>query len=497
VNDVYIENSHQSYSAVLILEICVSVSTVILVCLIYRHYHLRHKIHRADAITPRKHFWQTRALTGFVIEILINIIHLPPGINFTFNMTVLGQVITYSALDIISIIMTLRAYLIFRLFALYSRWTKGPAAYACQINECNANTMFALKAGFKERPYIYLISTMFLGTIILGLCVRSVERPFYLTFPPEKNKIYSEPRYQDFNSVWNVFWLVFVTMATVGFGDYYPVTTFGRVIIAIAALAGIFNTSMVVYVLALSSSLDDSENKAFEVIRKLKEKAKVKAKAANVIKRCVKIKALRNIAIKNPKVNMEEELAEAERALEIAMISFRIAQDAKRETNLSVDNQLKEIIEAMKVDIKTIKADLIILEEISEKLNSIEDYNIRVIKKLNQEYSTLLYIDRLLDLDPMKTKRGKQISATPRDISKIEEQKPKEADVAKLQPPSRFRDGTSIENIDKVANKEGVYYESNLIRNIQKVQLVLKANRPNIKINAQRVKVIFEPSTPL
>jgi len=53
VNDVYIENARQSYSAVLVLEICVSVSTVILVCLIYRHYHLRHKIHRADAITPR------------------------------------------------------------------------------------------------------------------------------------------------------------------------------------------------------------------------------------------------------------------------------------------------------------------------------------------------------------------------------------------------------------------------------------------------------------
>jgi len=102
-----------------------------------------------------------------------------------------------------------------------------------------------------------------------------------------------------------------------------------------------------------------------------------------------------------------------------------------------------------------------------------------------------------LDLDPLKTKRGKHISATPREISKNEEQKQKEADVGRLQPPSRWRDGISIENVDKVANKEGVYYESNLIRNIQKVQLVVKANRPNIKINAQRVKVTFEPSTPL
>jgi len=148
-----------------------------------------------------------------------------------------------------------------------------------------------------------------------------------LTFPPEKNEIYTDPKYQDFNSVWNVFWLVFVTMATVGFGDYYPVTVFGRVIIAIAALAGIFNTSLVVYTLALSSSLDDSENKAFEVIRKLKEKANVKAKAANVIKRLIKVKALRNRAVNNYKIKLEEELAEADRALEIAMISFRIAQE--------------------------------------------------------------------------------------------------------------------------------------------------------------------------
>ncbi len=136
-----------------------------------------------------------------------------------------------------------------------------------------------------------------------------------------------DPKYQDFNSVWNVFWLVFVTMATVGFGDYYPVTIFGRIIIAIAALAGIFNTSLVVYTLALSSSLDDSENKAFEVIRKLKEKATVRAKAANVIKRLIKLKALRNRATNNYKIKLEEELAEADRALEIAMISFRIAQE--------------------------------------------------------------------------------------------------------------------------------------------------------------------------
>jgi len=63
---------------------------------------------------------------------------------------------------------------------------------------------------------------------------------------------------------------------------------------------------------------------------------------------------------------------------------------ARKDTQLSVDQQLKELIENVKLDIKTIKADLIILEEIGEKLTSIEDYNLRIIRKLNQEYSTLL-----------------------------------------------------------------------------------------------------------
>ena len=73
-----------------------------------------------------------------------------------------------------------RIYLLCRLYALYSQWTNGTATYACEINECTANTLFAIKAGFKENPYFYLTSTMFIGTLVLGLCVRTVERFFFL-----------------------------------------------------------------------------------------------------------------------------------------------------------------------------------------------------------------------------------------------------------------------------------------------------------------------------
>lgn len=162
-----------------------------------------------------------------------------------------------------------------RLFAQYSEWMQGSAAYACFINECEADTIFALKAAFKERPYLFLCSSMAIMTLVLGLCVRTFERPYYLDFVEEDDEIFRGVRYQDYESVWNVFWLVFVTMSTgkqfldwehlinilVGFGDYYPISHFGRVVIVLAALYGIFNTSLVVYTLAISSALDDSETK--------------------------------------------------------------------------------------------------------------------------------------------------------------------------------------------------------------------------------------------
>ena len=140
-----------------------------------------------------------------------------------------SKVIKGKSFDVLTL--QIRIYLLCRLYVLYSQWTKGVAAYACEINECNANTTFAIKAGFKENPYFYLISTMLIGTVILGLCVRTVERPFYQHYKPENNELYTSPKYRDFDYVWNVFWLVFVTMATVGFGDYYPITIFGRIII--------------------------------------------------------------------------------------------------------------------------------------------------------------------------------------------------------------------------------------------------------------------------
>jgi voltage-gated potassium channel len=44
----------------------------------------------------------------------------------------------------------------------------------------------------------------------------------------------------------NCFWCVFITMATVGYGDYFPVTTAGRLVGVLAAVSGIIVSSLLI-----------------------------------------------------------------------------------------------------------------------------------------------------------------------------------------------------------------------------------------------------------
>lgn len=75
--------------------------------------------------------------------------------------------------------MLLRAYLVFRLFALYSKWTSRSAEECCEPEGCEANTVFAIKAVLKDKPYATLLIIMVASTIIFGLAIRNFESPFY------------------------------------------------------------------------------------------------------------------------------------------------------------------------------------------------------------------------------------------------------------------------------------------------------------------------------
>ena len=66
----------------------------------------------------------------------------------------------------------------------------------------------------------------------------------------------------DFGPYVNCFWLMIITMSTVGYGDYYARTIPGRFVSLIASIIGVFLVSSMVVALASTLNMSDSEAKA-------------------------------------------------------------------------------------------------------------------------------------------------------------------------------------------------------------------------------------------
>lgn len=88
-----------------------------------------------------------------------------------------------------------------------------------------------------------LITVVFFTSItIFAFTLRICERPVNLVLGDENG--------MDFESLENSIWCVIITMTTVGYGDFYPRTLFGRILDIIIAIWGIFIVSMMVVVLS-------------------------------------------------------------------------------------------------------------------------------------------------------------------------------------------------------------------------------------------------------
>mmetsp|Transcript_6468 Transcript_6468/g.581 ORF Transcript_6468/g.581 Transcript_6468/m.581 type:complete len:81 (+) Transcript_6468:427-669(+) len=77
---------------------------------------------------------------------------------------------------------------------------------------------------------------------------------------------YVEDHGMNFGYYWNCFWCIIITMTTVGYGDYYPATMPGRIVIFITSIWGVFLVSMMVVALTNTLKMDISESKTYNVI---------------------------------------------------------------------------------------------------------------------------------------------------------------------------------------------------------------------------------------
>ena len=159
------------------------------------------------------------------------------------------------------------------------------------------------------------------------------ERPFY-DDPKIRSYSSDDANYQDYSLFNNAWWLIVVTMTTVGYGDYFPRTHLGRTVVILACFCGVFIMSLSVVTLTSASEFTRGEKSTYEILHRLKQRKAIQNLARRVIFYNIRYFYLRKkIDINNPSVELSTEI----RNIKELNLRYEIMFHNKRKSLLQVD----------------------------------------------------------------------------------------------------------------------------------------------------------------
>ena len=168
----------------------------------------------------------------WLVELVILGVFNPPYLNNVFYGTMLNITYVYDYSSLLTYLIIMKSYLIIRVYTYYSYWTSDLAKSVCKKYKLEVGIQFAIKAELMKRPYIMLTIMMVISLCILGYGIKTFELGVW-------NTNYDISTYKigtPFASLQNCFWLIIITMTTVGYGDIYPKSHLGRFIAVIACI---------------------------------------------------------------------------------------------------------------------------------------------------------------------------------------------------------------------------------------------------------------------
>jgi hypothetical protein len=182
-----------------------------------------------------------------------------PYLNFNWKMKILGNEVTYS-IDMILLILSIFRFSEF--IKIFSFWYIFTSERSTRIfNLLNGNYLrkstnwgFSFKVTTKYFNLLSLIPIFMIVIYLYALVFKVVE-----DFDPEGV-------YTRFNNITNCLWFILVTMTTIGYGDFTPVTMIGRIIIVTCCIVGVFMISLIFSSFVVLTDLENSELEAYNQI---------------------------------------------------------------------------------------------------------------------------------------------------------------------------------------------------------------------------------------
>ena len=281
----------------ILLQALAMVSTGFLYILIIIRYDLRLKWMKAKKfVSNNATLMSTGSINYLIIElILVSLLPTPFYSKISFNnYNESEQVETvYHVNDLFSLLVLLRVFVVFRIFLSNSRYYTNVAHRICSLTGCESgsNYMYVVKCIMKKSPLEMLITSMLLYIITFAYAIKVCERPliFAIIMKNKNNPNFIFPVANDVSNYYNAMWLMIVTMATIGYGDFYPRTLPGRAITFFSCICGVITVSLLTITLQNLMEMSNSESRSYSIIEKLILKKRKQKHAAFVLTNLTKL----------------------------------------------------------------------------------------------------------------------------------------------------------------------------------------------------------------
>lgn len=117
----------------------------------------------------------------------------------------------------------------------------------------------------KNKPIIFFAFGYVTCILFFGFSIRICERSLVrgIEYKDEYDKLFDWHKYS------TTFWVVFITLPTVGYGDRFPKTNHGRAITSLLMIAGVFLISILCNALSNDIKLTSLESKSVNLLEKI------------------------------------------------------------------------------------------------------------------------------------------------------------------------------------------------------------------------------------
>lgn len=345
---------------------------LVILTLIYFHYLFKMRLYKAeDRLSKYDNMFTSGLYKNMLLEMLICAVFYPPYLNIVLigSTSEVHYIIILNS--IISFLVMFKCYIIVRVYSYFSRWTSDLARSICIKEHVNAGILFAVKAELKKRPYLVLTFLLLVSLGMASFAIRTFEfgviDPTGITTGLKGNN--------QLQLLANCFWLIIITMTTVGYGDMFPRSNMGRLIGVFACIIGMVLLSMFIVSLAVVTQFTSEEEKAFIKMKKLKAEDNVEQKAVDVIKALILLRK-----INSTRVNQSKECKKNRTGGKVLKSHFNCL------------TQLKRSLSIFKNDFKLAASHSVPIDEVLSRLEFELDDN---VNKLNaKKFNT---IDRVLN----------------------------------------------------------------------------------------------------